>query len=75
MDSASSVDSIDMRNSFNPVVMILLLFDIVCVLYKLDLPGSSTEHIRNSSANSVNQTSDVCKLTGSAVITHDVDTG
>ena len=32
VDSAGSVDSIDMRNSFNPVVMILLLFDIVCVL-------------------------------------------
>ena len=24
--------NIDMRNSFNPVVMIILLFDIVCVL-------------------------------------------
>ena len=34
VDSAGSVDSIhvDMRNSLNPVVMILLLFDIVCVL-------------------------------------------
>ena len=32
VDSAGSVDSIDMRNSFNPVVMMLLLFDIVCVL-------------------------------------------
>ena len=29
VDSAGSVDSIDMRNSFSPVVMILLLFDIV----------------------------------------------
>ena len=32
VDSAGSVDSIDNRNSFNPVVMIHLLFGIVCVL-------------------------------------------
>ena len=30
MDSAGSVDNIDMRNSFNPVVIIFLLFDNVC---------------------------------------------
>ena len=28
VDSAGSVDNIDIRNSFNPVVMILFLFDI-----------------------------------------------
>ena len=32
VESAGLVDSIDMRNSFSPLVMILLLFDIVCVI-------------------------------------------